>query len=309
MEGQRWSMRLEYGDGYYELNGSDGSKTWTVNCSSDAELKKVFGARVNSASYPATVALVPCPFAATSAGQVVWLAFASSSIFATNSSPFIPELWGAPLTDPIANAIETSRVEFIEGSPRLPSRLEFLFSSRKLLRNPRSSPYLSTSIPESTIKSQMAKVKAVEGHRIGLYTVSATTNFEGETLPLSFQLDVFARDPAKKRQMYLGTVRSIAGTNSLEFLAERLPRGLSVQDLRFRDQSRGIDMIRYPMTSGFWLETSEPALLKLMQEQQAAIIPTSKGTTRAERVGFAMCVAASLSLLVFLLRNKVRRSA
>jgi|APCry1669189101_1035198.scaffolds.fasta_scaffold20961_1 hypothetical protein len=306
-DGHKWSMRVEYGEQYHELNGSDGTNTWTVNCNSDAEFRKVFGARADRATYPATVALVPCPFAATSAGRVVWLALASSSLFATNSSPFIPALWGEPVSDPIPNAIETSRAEFIEGSPRLPSRLEFFFSSRKLLENPRFSPYMSTSIPESTIKSAMTKVKDVEGHRIGLYTVVATTNFEGETFPLSFQLDVFARDPAKKRQMYFGTVRNLAGTNSLEFLAERFHRGLSVQDQRFRDQSREIDMIRYPMTNGFWLETNDPALVKLMQRQQAGIVPNSKGTTRAVRAAFAVFIAATLFPLAFLLRNRVRR--
>ena len=63
-DGHKWSMRVEYGEQYHELNGSDGTNTWTVNCNSDAEFRKVFGARADRATYPATVALVPCPFAA-----------------------------------------------------------------------------------------------------------------------------------------------------------------------------------------------------------------------------------------------------
>lgn len=307
-EGEKWSLRVDYGAEYYELSGGDGSKTWTVNCSSDAEFKKSFGAGADRAMYPATVVLTPCSFAGTAAGRVVWLAFASSSLFASNSSPFLPALWGEPIIDPIANAIEISKAEFVEGSRGLPSRLEFVYSSRKLLENPRGSPYLSTTVPEATVRSAMERLKRrVEGHKFGLYSVLATTNLAGAAFPSNFQLDVLDPDSGDKLQTYVGTVDSVAAAAPPVFLAESLRRGLSVQDRRFRDQSRAIDMIRYPMTKGVWLETNDAALLRLFQQQQAGIVPISRGTSRAVRLAFFVFVAATLFPLVLWLRNRARR--
>lgn len=312
VEDEKWIMQVQFGEDAYELSGSDGLKTCTVKCFSEAQFLKGFGlTNVANAKYPATVNGTSYPFTACSAGRVVWLAFASATFLAATNSPELPALWAQSLLDPVANAIKISKVELTDGALKLPSHIEFVLSPQKLIADPTHAPYLSRTILPSAVKRAMEPIKPLENKLVGLYRVLTTTNFEGQVLPLEFELNVLnPGDPSQKLQAYHGTARNITSTNLSTSLPDvsDLKRKCWVEDYRFSDRPRRIDMISYAMADGFWPEANDPMLVAIFQRQQQGIRPVNEGSRRLVLALFILFVAAITFPVALLIINRRRKA-
>jgi thiol-disulfide isomerase/thioredoxin len=266
VEGEKWSARVDYGtNNYYELAGFDGSKSGMALVSSKPDPRQLeqnmCAAEIYGSSYAA---------GADPAIRLAWLAFAAAPFFrSTNSSDFTGP-WSMGLKDPGAHAIRVSRVEFIPGSPDLPSTIDMVVSTRTVLREVTNVPNLSPSISPPEVKRAMRLMRPYENRLWARYQVLSTTNFQGKLFPLTFELSLFdCTFPFGKRisAQYQGTVRAITTAVPESFLPN-VGWTITAQDYRFVDRIRRIDRIWTRVSDGIWPEKDDPELLEQFRRLQ-----------------------------------------
>lgn len=307
IDGSRWAMKMHCGQNYYDLCGSDGKMTCTVHCFSDASYERNFGTNSRIAKHPAVVHHYQYPFQAEFAARIVWLAYASSTVFAQTNSPDLPNPMGNALNDPVASAVTIVGTEFLPGGSKLPSKLDFVITPDKILEDRGRAPFLQATFPRSEIVKLMNAVRRYENRPVCQYRVISTTNAHGATLPREFTfalLDV--EDPSLHRVTMHGTTLQVSTDESTAFLPDlsKLHRGVWVQDYRFSSAEHDVDKLRYGITNGAWLPANDATLVALFKQELAAG-PPAKGSLNWKVRGLFLAFALVACVPLFVLfRNK-----
>jgi thiol-disulfide isomerase/thioredoxin len=263
VDGEKWSARVDFQTNYYEVAGFDGSKSGMVLVDPKPEPvqseHKNCAAEIYGSSYPA---------GADTGIRLAWLGFAAAPFFrSTNSSDFTA-LWGAGLFDPGAHAIRISKVEFIPGSPDLPSTVDMVVSTQTVLRDVTNVPNLSPFVSPQVVKEAVRSLRRYDNRLCARYQVLSTTNFQGKKFPATFELVVFNLPRFSGRAVtYHGTVREITTAIPRSFLPN-LGWAFTAQDYRLVDRIRRIDRIWTRVSDGIWPEKDDPELQETFRRLQ-----------------------------------------
>jgi peroxiredoxin len=265
VDGEKWNARVDYGTNNYQLGGFDGSKSGMALVDPNPDPRQpehtMCAAEIYGSSYAA---------GADPVIRLAWLAFAAAPFFrSTNSSDFTAP-WNMGLMNPGAHAIRISRVDFIPGSPDLPSAIDMVISTQPVLRDVTNVANLSPFVSPQEVKKAMGELRPYENRLCARYQVLSTTNFQGKLFPLAFELSLFDYTfPFGNRigAKYQGTVRAITTTVPETFLPN-VGWTIMAQDYRFVDRIRRIDRIWTRISNGIWPEKDDPELQETFRRLQ-----------------------------------------
>ena len=216
VDGEKWNARVEYRTNNYQLAGFDGSKSCMVVVDPKLDPTQpehnMCAAEIYGSSYAA---------GADTAIRLAWLAFAAAPFFRSTNSGDFTATWDMGLMRPEAHAIRISRVEFIPGSPDLPSLVDMVISTETVLRDVTNVPNLSPYISPKEVRKAMRQLWLYNNRLCARYQVLSTTNFQGKLFPLTFELSLFDYTfPFGNRigVRYQGTVRTITTAVPKTFL-------------------------------------------------------------------------------------------
>lgn len=292
----RWQVTAVYGTNYEEICGTDKECTYSVMRWMNPRRGTTPVASIVDGTHP---------YFSEATTRVVWLAFASSSYFETDTNP-LPALWNVMFNNPMSHALEMT-CEFLPPPGKLPSKVDFTFS-RKMVLGKKHIPFLMRNLTSTEIKRDVNRAKAVDGKLVAQYRVLETTNFSGTSLPMGFSLDVLGYDHGHRfiLQSYRGTVERIRPEVPVSFVP-KIAGPLSVQDYRFFDDRARLDRIDYMLTNGNWLPTNEPILQDLFLRRKAALaalVPkVEPGTGATLTIAFLLFVVLSFPILVWRLNK------
>jgi thiol-disulfide isomerase/thioredoxin len=265
VDGEKWSARVDYRTNNYQIAGFDGSKSGMALVDPKPDPRQpghnMCAAEIYGSSYAA---------GADPAVRLAWLAFAAAPFFrSTNSSDFTAP-WDMGLMNPGAHAIRISRVEFIPGSPDLPSTIDMVVSTQAVLRDVTNVPNLSPFVSPQQVNKAMSQLRPYENRLFARYQVLSTTNFQGKLFPLTFELSVFDYTfPFGNRIVakYRGTVRAITAAIPKTFLPN-VGWTITAGDYRFVDRIRRIDRIWARVSDGIWPEKDDLELQERFRRLQ-----------------------------------------
>ena len=271
VDGEKWSAQVDYRTNNYQLAGFDGSKSGMALVDPKPDPRQpehnMCAAEIYGSAYPA---------GADPALRLAWLAFAAAPFFRSTNSGDFTAPWNMGLMDPGAHAIRVSRVEFIPGSPDLPSTIDMVVSTRTVLRDVTNVPNLSPFISPQEVKKAMRPLRPYENRLWARYQVLSTTNFQGKLFPSTFELSLFDYTfPFGNRisVKFRGTVRDITRAVPERFLPN-VGWTIMAQDYRFVDRTRRIDRIWTRVSNGIWPEKDGPELqeqFRRLQTEQEGI--------------------------------------
>jgi len=265
VDGEKWSARVDYRTNNYQLAGFDGSKSGMALVDPKPDPRQpghnMCAAEIYGSSYAA---------GADPAVRLAWLAFAAAPFLRSTNSGDFTAPWNMGLLNPEAHAIRISRVEFIPGSPDLPSIIDMIVSTQTVLRNVTNLANLSPLVSPQEVKKAMRQLRPYENRLFARYQVLSTTNFQGKLFPLKFELSVFDYTfPFGNRIVakFLGTVREITAAIPERFLPN-IGWTITAEDYRFADRIRRIDRIWAQVSNGIWPEKDDPDLQQRFRRLQ-----------------------------------------
>jgi hypothetical protein len=201
--------------------------------------------------------------------RLVWLAYASSRYFAIDTNT-MPALWMMGFLDPVCESYEIINLELLNNQFKLPSKLDFVFSTQ-YLNSLTNLHYLSKTVSTLKLEKASSELKAYDNSLDGHYEVASITNYNGLIMPLEFKLEVYnmkrGQSEQQLHQRYCGKVYAISSTETESGMPD-LPYPLWVDDYRFSDAQTKIDMIGYVVSNKTWPSMDDKKLQTLFKEKK-----------------------------------------
>jgi hypothetical protein len=286
---QQWQVKVTYGENnatkytYQEICGSDGEKTCCIEKDSKERLVRDIGA-AGATEVPPRAYIVDGTFpglSINSSTKVVWLAFGSAPFFRESTNNPLPSLNCYSFNQLESYGKKTDKMEFLEPAGRLPSKIDFVYSTNQLLQAT-NFPFVQKSLQSQRHIGEVARdiQEYLEGALDAQYTVIDTTNYDGMVLPLTFKCEFFTIGPGKKlfpRETFVGKVSRVTSETPGSFLPDIIER-LWTRDYRFSDNHMKIDNISYFFTNRLWPSTNDAALRDIFQRKISNLPPLADET-------------------------------
>jgi hypothetical protein len=313
---QQWQVKVTYEHNnttnYQEICGSDGEKTCDILKYSKEKLVHDIGRAGATEVFPQAY-IIDGTFPGLSietSTEVIWLAFGSASFFRESTSP-LPALWTYGFNNPASYGEKIDRIEFLEPTGRLPSKIDFVFSTNQLLTTT-NFPFLNVSMRnQRVIQACVRENQQYDGKLDAEYIVSSTTNFDGMLLPLTFKYEFFTSGPNNKPvpvETFLGKVSRVTSETPSSFLPD-IAEGLWTRDYRFSDARHRLDNISYNLTNRFWPSTNDAALQDIFKRKISHLPPlpdqTKSGVGLKTRLlqGFLLLTVLIFPVIILLSKS------
>ena len=304
VDGNRWIMSTSYLKEHVDVVGFDGTNLYDVLTYSEAAMQSVLAntkaGRIQR-QQPAYISGSSYPFDAEPAACLVWLAYASGS-YLSNSVDDLPNLWNHGFMDPASHAQIVTNLHLIPDSSGLPSSMDFLISSKAKALLSTNVPFLSATISQDEIDKSIKMASYFENFLRAQYKVVSTTNFQGHAFPLRFELDVFNPKGAPMETL-VGGITKVSDKTPETFIP-KLETEVTVRDYRFSDRARKMDMLKYSITNGVWLDRNDPVLLEKFEQQRANRPIINKSSAARTRLVFLLIIISGAPIIFGLLKSK-----
>lgn len=242
-----WNVKADYGENYYRCTGSDGTKVCSI----------LQVPQINSGkSVPAYIAPAGYPSEDDWPITLPWLCWCSKDYLDAHGNNELPAPWLNAHTEPVVLIVGSEITR--ESAGGLPSQIKF-HTEKALAKNSARVNWLNAGYKgeDNMIKAEVYP----DGFEIADYVVSASTNYNGENVPLEFKLDVYKLKPNRfLYSSFVGTVSRFFTPSNASFLPE-LKTKANVADFRYRDTDSEVDYITYQLADCNWT-SPEPAVLK-----------------------------------------------
>jgi hypothetical protein len=206
-----------------------------------------------------------------------WLAYASGDYFAALKESSLPAPWAIAVADPSSLIYEFKGV-FFDDSYRLPKALTWIVSE-ELVRK------VQPGDPVRNYADFMLKGLSTfpPGSTGGVFRVVAWTNFQGQSLPLEFELVRYRVPGPGVYERYYGAARRISIPTHRAGPPE-IKGAAGVSDYRWQDPELGIGVIGYAITNQAWPgrdDTNLQAIFELKRKHSSVKPPPQTGIRKA----------------------------
>jgi hypothetical protein len=311
-----WRLTTTESNDHTDVNAFDGTNLYDFYIFSDQTIARLSRAgKINTKiDAPAYICDGSYPFYRSGpATQVIWFAFLSGPFLVTRSND-LPSLWSkVGDMDLNGHLSKLSKLRFNTESREWPVEAEFVYSKQALLERRTNVAYLSSRITSDQIEAAARDIGDLDNHPVAQYEVVSTTNFEGKTLPLSFEFDVVAEKgpPPLKRwtiESFVGTVTNLSDETP-EKIVPDAPDGIWVTDFRFSDRQRRIDSISYAPHNGVWPTRDDAKIQEEFTNLRARTPIYTEGILRRGRFMFLIIILlAGLPLAFGLLKSRLKNT-
>ncbi len=264
---------------WYESYVYDGTNTYGMLHSPDSK-NSVAGLPDSGSIWPENY-----PVAAFCSTRVVWLALASGDFISQATNDFMPVPWLGGFTDAARCYRYTATMN--KSNQFFPLYVVFIGSTNWSAKN----AGLTGSGRRDMIKSS----PVVEGFVGGEYHVLEETNFNGELIPLEFEVTRYRPKTNDVLESFQGIVTNVSRGDQKEDFTLAIARKASVIDYRFADSGRPGMSVSYNLEkTNIWPTTNDPYLLKQAEFEKVhydkVMKMTSIGQTRKKPFKILSCL-------------------
>ena len=243
----RWRITTTFGPDWYESYVYDGTNTYGMLHSPDSK-NSVAGLPDSGSIWPEDY-----PVAAFCSTRVVWLALASGDFISQATNDFMPAPWLGGFTDAARCYRYTAIMN--KSNQFFPLYVEFIGSTNWSAKN--------AGITGSGQRDMMKSSPVVEGFVGGEYHMLKETNFNGELIPLEFEVKRYRPKTNDVLESFQGIVTNVSRGDQKEDYSLAIARKTSVIDYRFVDSRRPGMSVRFNLEkTNIWPTNNDPYLLK-----------------------------------------------